>query len=76
MAEQNIYGTMNLYEAAYCLARGFKMTGKKREGAKTVVYFEGPDVRIKAMDYYNGGKIEAKAYSDSYRTLKDYVFER
>ena len=60
MAEQNIYGTMNLYEAAYCLAKGFKLIGKKRDGTKTIVYFEGADVHIKAMDYYNGGKIEAK----------------
>jgi len=75
MAEQNLYGTKNLYEAAYCLAKGFKLNGKQRDGAKVIIYFEGPNVHRKAIEFYNGGKVEAKAFADSYRTLKDYVFE-
>ncbi len=68
--------TQNLYEAAYCLCRGFNLAGKSRAGAKTSVIFVGKGVREEALKFYNGGKVEAKALTDAYRTLKDFVFER
>ena len=67
--------THNLYEAAYLMAKGFDLVGKTQEGRKVVVGFSGEGVQKASLDFYNGGKIGAKAYSDSYRTLKDYVFE-
>ncbi len=76
MPESNLYATQNLYEAAFCLCKGFKLAGKRQQGNKVIVLFEGADVREEALKYYNGAKVEAKAYSDSYRTLKDYIFER
>ena len=76
MPEQNIRGLQNLYEGAYLLAKGFKLVGKKKDGSKIVVFFEGPEIHAQAMGYYNGARIEAKKYSDSYRTLKDYIFEK
>lgn len=76
MPEQNIYSSQNLYEGAYLLCRGFKLAGKRQQGQKVVVLFEGDDVRSEALKFYNGDKIEAKALTDAYRTLKDYVFER
>jgi len=75
MANSNLYGTQNLYEAAYCLCRGMKLTGKGSADKKVTVYFEGKDAHIEALKFYNGGKVEAKSYADAYRTLKDYVFE-
>ncbi len=72
----NPYSTQNLYEAAFCLCRGLKLAGKHRQGNKVVVLFEGANAKQEALKYYNGAKVEAKAYSDAYRTLKDYVFER
>ena len=76
MAKLNVYGTQNLYEGAFCLCRGFKLAGKERNGNKVVILFEGQDVREEALKFYNGARVEAKAYSDAYRTLKDYIFER
>jgi len=68
--------TQNLYEGSFLLCRGFKLTGKKRDGSKVTLHFSGKNVREEALKFYNGFKVEAKAYSDAYRTLKDYIFER
>lgn len=70
------YSTQNLYEAAFCLCKGFKLVGKERQGNKMVLLFDGKNVKQEAVKFYNGEKVVAKAYSDAYRTLKDYVFER
>lgn len=76
MSNSSVYATQNLYEAAFCLCKGFKLVGKRQQGNKVVVLFEGSEVCEAALTYYNGATVEAKAYSDSYRTLKDYIFER
>lgn len=77
MTESNVFVTQNLYQGAYCLCRGFKLAGKKREGQKVFVAFEGKNVQEEALKFYNGGaKVEAKDLTDAYRTLKDYIFER
>lgn len=76
MPNTNLYGTQNLYEAAYCLTRGMKLRGKERNGSKVTIFLEGKDAHTEAMKFYNGAKVEAKGYSDNYRTLKDFVFER
>ena len=76
MSEKSLYATQNLYEAAFCLCRGLKLVGKERQGNKVVVQFQGVAVKEEALKFYNGGKVEAKAYSDAYRTLKDYIFQR
>ncbi len=76
MNKSESYSTQNLYEAAFCFCKGFKLAGKRREGSKVTVLFEGKNVREEAIKFYNGGKIEAKALTDAYRTLKDYIFER
>ncbi len=76
MSEPEYHATQNLYEAAYCLCQGFKLAGKHQQGRKMVVCFEGHGVREAALQFYNGATVEAKALTDAYRTLKDYVFER
>ena len=76
MTANDQYSTQNLYEAAFCLCRGLKLAGKERQGSKVIVVFQGAKAKEEALKFYNGAKIEAKAYSDAYRTLKDYVFER
>ncbi len=76
MVSPNLYSSQNLYEGAYLLCRGFKLAGKKQNGQKVLVLFEGDHVQQEALKFYNGGKVEAKALTDAYRTLKDYVFER
>ena len=73
---QDSYAVQNIYEAAYLLSRGIKLVGKEKYGNKIVVLFEKKDTHTEAMKFYNGAKVEAKAYSDAYRSLKDYIFER
>lgn len=73
----NNYKTQNLYEASYLLAKGFSLAGKERAGNKvTILFKDNEKIKEEAMNFYNGAKVGAKEYSDSYRTLKDYVFER
>ncbi len=73
----NSHRTQNLYEASYLLAKGFNLAGKEKAGSKIILLFEyKPEISEAAMGFYNGGKIEAKKFSDSYRTLKDFIFER
>jgi hypothetical protein len=75
--EEKTYRAQNLYECAYLMAKGFMLQGKERNGNKITLLFEGsPEINQEVMRFYNGAKIEAKKYSDCYRTLKDYIFER
>ena len=53
-----------------------KLAGKESSGKKVVIFFGGKDARARALRFYNGGMVEAKAYAEAYRSLKDYVFER
>jgi len=76
MINPETFCTQNLYQAAYCLCRGFKILGTKRDGNKVSIIFEGAGIEGKALDFYNGDKVEAKAVFDAYRTLKDMVFQR
>jgi len=76
MDNPNRTSLQNLYEGAYLLTRGFKLVGKQRQSNKVTITFEGINVQQEALKFYNGAKVDAKAYADSYRTLKDYIFER
>ena len=68
--------TQNLYQAAFCLCRVYRILGTEQDGYKVSVIFEGKNIRENALEFYNGGQVEAKAYSDAYRSLKDLVFQR
>ncbi len=71
------YRTQNLYEASFLMARGIKLKGKETVSDKVTVIFEGvDDIGREAVKFYNGERIEAKKYSDCYRSLKDYIFKR
>ena len=54
MTDSNQYSSQNLYEGAYLLCRGFKLAGKRQQGQKMVVLFEGHDARTEALKFYNG----------------------
>jgi hypothetical protein len=75
MRHHEVHSTQNLYEGSYLLACGFRIDGKDRKERKISVRFEGVGVEAASLKFYNGGKVEAKALMDSYRTLKDYIFE-
>jgi hypothetical protein len=73
----SLYRTQSLYESAYLLARGFSLAGKERSGSKITLLFEdSEEIRTESLRFYNGAKVGAKGYSDCYRSLKDYIFER
>ena len=72
------YSTQSLYESAYLLSRGFKLISKDSTGHKSTLLFEdSPQLKQAVMDFYNGrGTACAKSLFDSYRSLKDMVFQR
>jgi len=71
------YETQNLYEASYLMTKGLKLSGKIDEGRKVTILFDDwEDSEKGAVEFYNGGKANAKTLFDNYRTLKDYVFTR
>ena len=75
--EDSYYKTMNLYEGSYLLSKGFPLAGKEKNGVKiTILFKDSEKIRREALNFYNGAKAEAKKCFDSYRTLKDYIFER
>lgn len=76
MKDSEVYATENLYEAAYLLSRGFKLAGKRREGNKFVVLIEGKNVEQESLQYYHNEPSGSKTLFDSYRSLKDFVFQR
>ena len=71
-----VFRTQNLYQAAFCLCQGYRILGTEQDGNKISVIFEGENIRKNALKFYNGGRVEAKAYSNAYRSLKDMVFQR
>jgi hypothetical protein len=66
----------NLYQAAYLLCLGFKVTGIRKDNYKSTITFEGNGVEREALNFYNESMVNAKEYSDAYRGLKDMVFQR
>jgi hypothetical protein len=69
------YRTTNLYEASFLACRGFKFTGKEERGRKMELLFpQCEGLQAAVADFYSGGMVSAKQYSDWYRSLKDYVF--
>jgi hypothetical protein len=69
------YRTTNLYEASFLACRGINFTGKERNGNKVILIFpNSKDLAETVAEFYSGGQVSAKQYSDWYRTLKDYVF--
>ena len=69
------YRTTNLYEASFLACRGFKFNGKEKNGNKVILVFpNSKELASTIVDFYGGGEVSAKQYSDWYRTLKDYVF--
>jgi hypothetical protein len=71
------YETSNMYEAAFCLAKGCRLDGKRtdKSGRRTVFIFSDANSKDIGQSYYNGAVIEANALMDAYRTLKDYAFD-
>ena len=76
MMKNEKHETQNLYEGSYLYAKGFKLVGVTK-GIKATLIFSGDGVIEASLDYYNEvGKVSPKKLFDSYRTLKDMVFQR
>ena len=70
------YGTSNIYEAAFLLAKGFSLCNKINNEGKITVFFENEEESKKAgLEFYNDATIEARKFADSFRTIKDYIFD-
>ncbi len=70
MITNNIFGTVDVAEAAYLISRGFKLAGSPSgSGGNKTIYLTGKDPHVEVVGYYNGEKVEAKKMIDSYRSL-------
>jgi len=73
----NNFSTQSLYEASYLMAKGFSLAGKDTSSQKVTILFKRePNIEEEVVKFYNGARIEAKKFSDAYRTIKDFVFTR
>ncbi len=72
------YQTQSLYEASYLLTKDFQIISRDHQGQKAGLSFEDTsELRQAILDFYNGkGVSSAKSLFDSYRTLKDMIFQR
>lgn len=73
----NTLQTQSLWESAYLISKGFDLAGKDTSGQKVTILFKRePNIEEEVVKFYNGARIEAKKFSDAYRTIKDFVFTR
>ena len=72
----NRYYTKDLYEASLLYAHRQKLLGLQKDGKYFWFIFENKSACEKLSTAYWSGqvKINAKAYSDAIRTLKDRLF--
>lgn len=75
---ENQVETQNIYWGAFCLYIGLRLAGKRNDGRKVTLIFEGKDAQKKALAFFNGGKVNANAQElfSQYRNIKDTIFER
>ena len=78
METPGVYKCQNLYECSFLMAKGFDLIGKEKTANKVMLLFkDNKEIQESVLQFYNGeGKISAKKFSDMYRSLKDYIFER
>ena len=76
---KNPYPTQHIFCAAYLLAVGHQISHVDTESSnKSTMYFEGENAERDALSFFNGTakKIDPKKYSESYRNVKDFLFQR
>lgn len=75
---KNRYTTKDLYEAALIYAKGEQFGGIEPNGSHYLFVFRNKkDCEVMAGSYWQGKcLVNAKAYSDAIRTLKDLIFSR
>ena len=68
------YKTTNIYEAAFLATLDFHLIGKEKAGIKTVLIFSGEGIEDAVLKFYDNGMVKARAYAESYKRLKDFIF--
>jgi len=78
METHDVYKCKNLFECAFLMTKGFDLIGKEKTENKVMLLFKDTEeIQAGVLEFYNGeGKVSAKKFSDMYRSLKDYIFER
>lgn len=75
--DQDVYKTKDLSEAAALYASGVKFHGLEKTNNYYWFIFENANAERISSSFWSGElTINAKAYSDSYRTLKDRLFSQ
>lgn len=66
------FSTTSITEASFCLCVKLRLTEiREQPGFRTVFVFSGPRAREKAAEFYNGGRVCAKTFTDHWRFLRD-----
>lgn len=71
------YPTRHIFCAAYLLTLGHAIVRiESQTGTKSTIYFSGDGADQDAMAFFNGTakKVNPKGLSDSYRHIKDLLF--
>ncbi|MCK9554964.1 DUF5659 domain-containing protein [bacterium] len=76
--KKQLYRTRDLYEAAFLYASNSKLLQLENENNRKVFIFEEVAVCRKLTDSYwrKEALINAKAFSDAIKTLKDLIFNK
>ncbi len=76
--KKDIYHTKDLYEASFLYAHRQKLLSLKKDGKYYWFVFDDKSCCEELSKGYWSGEIEinAKAYSDAIRTLKDRIFSK
>ncbi len=76
--EAKQYRVKNLFEAAYLHSKGFPMLGKEPAGGDRkwfIIFAETPELMKAVQDFY-AKKSKERELFDSFRMIKDFLFDR
>jgi len=75
MSDPTIYATVDLYLAAFFVARGIKLLDTKKTDRRTTFLFQNSqEVKQLAKDFCNDGKVGATTYKNALMNLKTIIY--
>ncbi|MBA7490753.1 hypothetical protein ES702_01296 [subsurface metagenome] len=75
MSDPTIYATVDLYLAAFFVARGIKLVDTEKTNRRTTFLFENSQkVKQLAKDFCNNEKVGATTYKNALRDLKAIIY--
>lgn len=75
-SNREIFKTRDLYLVSFLLFRGMEMVGREIENGKGVFSFEDTSELQRLCREYYGPGCEARRLFETFRSVKDYLFDR